>query len=49
MFKINKHRFNNYILSIILFEFKYKFLFFSIIIEFSIKPSRDLRSEAPRP
>ena len=28
MFKINKHRFNNYISSIILFEFRYKFDFF---------------------
>jgi hypothetical protein len=28
MFKINKHRFNNYVFSIILFEFKYNFLIF---------------------
>jgi hypothetical protein len=40
MFKINKHKFNNHIFSIILFELRYKFSFF-IIIDFSIKPSRD--------
>jgi hypothetical protein len=28
MFKINKHRFNNHIFSIILFEFRQKFWFF---------------------
>jgi hypothetical protein len=46
MFKINKHKFNNYISSIILFEFRYKSLiFFFIIIEFSIKPSCDPASD----
>jgi hypothetical protein len=48
MFKINKHIFNNYIFSIILFEFRYEFLFL-IIIEFSIKSSRDPASDLRDP
>jgi hypothetical protein len=46
---LNKHRFHNYILSIILFEFRYKFWFIFIIIEFSIKPYCDPMSDPPRP
>jgi hypothetical protein len=50
MFKINKHKFNNSIFSIILFEFRNKFRFpFSIIVEFSIKPSHAPTSETSRP
>jgi hypothetical protein len=42
MLKINKHRFNNYIFSTILFEFRHKLWFF-IIIEFSKNPLATLR------
>jgi hypothetical protein len=49
MFEVNKHIFNNHILSIIPFEFRYKFWIFSpIIIEFSIKPSPEPTSDPPR-
>jgi hypothetical protein len=48
MFEINKHRFNNYIFSTIMFGFRYKVLIF-ISIEFSIKPSRDPTSDPRDP
>jgi len=48
MFKISKHKFNNHIFSIILFEFRFKFSFFFMIIDFSVKPSRDPTSDPPR-
>jgi len=40
MFEVNKHRFNNYIFSIILADLGTSFDFF-IVIDFSIKPSSD--------
>ena len=45
MFEVNKHRFNNYIFSIILADLDNCFDFF-IIIDFSIKPSRDPTSKS---